>query len=83
MAVRERAWPVSLDSGQAVVALEQGACTSIFPRCGAPWMGSGAASRPEKGSRTRRLARRMGDLMAGLWCWWKRRVGTDPGTPTC
>lgn len=42
-----------------------------------------AASKPQKESRGRRLARRTGDLMAGFWCWWERRLATDPGAGTC
>jgi hypothetical protein len=43
----------------------------------------GAASRREKESRGRRLAWRMGDLMARLWCWRERRLSPDPGTAAC
>jgi hypothetical protein len=43
----------------------------------------GTASRPEKESRGRRLARQMGDLMAGFWCWWERRLATEAGAAAC
>lgn len=43
----------------------------------------GAAPRPEKESRGRRLARLMGNLMTGLWCRLGQALSTGPGAAAC
>lgn len=42
-----------------------------------------AASKPEKESRGRRLARRMGSLIAGLWCRLGQGLTTGRGAAAC
>jgi hypothetical protein len=37
----------------------------------------------EKESRRRSLSGRLGGLMAGFWCWWERRLATEPGAAAC
>jgi hypothetical protein len=42
-----------------------------------------ATSRPEKQPLGRRLAWKMGDAMAGLWCWWERHAVSERGAAAC
>lgn len=46
-------------------------------------LAASARSEDERGSGGRRMAMRLGDLVAGLWCQLQSRFATDPGATAC